>query len=260
MILSEYIDKRSLRFTWYYSLSQLKSKYRYTLLGYLWNFIEPALYLVILSLVFAVINRMNISDYAVFLFSALVPWRYFEKVVNLVMESLVNGEWLMKKMYVSPFAFPLNRLITASFEFLFSIIVAFVLFAFLKENWTIHLVIIPLAVIPWAIFGFGLGLICAVLYTFFRDVKPLVQMILTLTFFTSPILFNRSVFEPDSVQAKLMDYHPVTYFAALFQKPVYGAIWPSQLDWTISITLAIASLLFGVFLIRKYKSKFYYYL
>jgi ABC-type polysaccharide/polyol phosphate export permease len=260
MIQSEFLDKRSIRFTWYYSLSQLKAKYRYTSLGFLWNFIEPALYLIILSLVFAVINRMNISDYAVFLFSALVPWRYFEKVVNLVMESLVSGEWLMKKMYVSPFAFPLNRLITASFEFLFSIIVAFVLFAFLKENWTIHLVIIPLAIIPWAIFGFGLGLIFAVLYTFFRDVKPLVQMILTLTFFTSPILFNRSVFEPDSIQAKLMDYHPITYLAALFQKPVYDTIWPSQLDWAISVTIAIASLSLGVILIRKYRSKFYYYL
>ena len=260
MMLSEYIDKRSLRFTWFYSLSQLKTKYRYTFLGYLWNFIEPALFLIILSLVFAVINRMNISDYAVFLFSALVPWRYFEKVVNLVMESLVNGEWLLKKMYVSPFAFPLNRLFVASFEFLFSIIVAFVLFAFLKENWTIHLLIIPVAIIPWAISGFGLGLICAVLYTFFRDVKPLVQMILTLTFFTSPILFSKSVFEPDSFQAAIMNFHPVTYMAALFQKPVYSAIWPDQLDWIISVSIALISLLIGVALIKKYKSKFYYFL
>lgn len=258
--MNEYIDKRSWRFTWYYSLSQLKAKYRYTSLGFLWNFLEPALYLVILSLVFAVINRMNISDYAVFLFSALVPWRYFEKVVNLVMESLVNGEWLLKKLYVSPFAFPINRLIMSSFEFLFSIIVAFALFAFLKENWTIHLVIIPLAIIPWAIFGFGLGLICAVLYTFFRDVKPLVQMILTLTFFTSPILFSKTVFQSDSFQARIMDFHPITYFAALFQKPVYNAVWPSEIDWIVSMSLAFISLVVGLYLINKYKSKFYYFL
>lgn len=260
MILKEYIDKRSLRFTWYYSLSQLKTKYRYTSLGFVWNFLEPALYLVILSLVFAVINRMNISDYAVFLFSALVPWRYFEKVVNLVMESLVNGEWLLKKLYVSAFAFPINRLIISSFEFLFSIVVAFILFAFLKETWTIHFVIIPLAIIPWAVFGFGLGLICAVLYTFFRDVKPLVQMILTLTFFTSPILFSRNVFVQDSFQARIMDFHPITYFAALFQKPVYNSVWPSEIDWIVSVSIALASLIVGLILINKYKSQFYYYL
>jgi ABC-type polysaccharide/polyol phosphate export permease len=260
MTLNSLVDKRSLRFTWYYSLSQLKAKYRYTALGFLWNFLEPALYLVILSLVFAVINRMNISDYAVFLFSALVPWRYFEKVVNLVMESIVNGEWLLKKLHVSPFAFPINKLIISSFEFLFSIVVAFALFAFLKENWTIHLIIIPLAIIPWAVFGFGLGLICAVLYTFFRDVKPLVQMILTLVFFTSPILFSSSVFPADSFQARVMDFHPITYFASLFQKPVYNAVWPSEIDWAVSIVISLVSLLVGLRLINKYKSKFYYYL
>ena len=257
---NEFVDRRSLRFAWYYSLSQLKTKYRYTSLGFLWNFLEPALYLVILSLVFAVINRMNINDYAVFLFSALVPWRYFEKLVNLVMESLVNGEWLLKKLYVSPFAFPINRLVVSSFEFLFSIAVAFALFAFLKENWTIHLIILPLSIIPWAIFGFGLGLICATLYTFYRDIKPLVQMILTLTFFTSPILFSQSVFEANSFQAKIMEYHPITYFAALFQKPVYNGAWPSEIDWIISLSIALVSLVTGFVLINKCKSQFYYYL
>ncbi len=254
----ELIDKPSLRFSWHYAKSQIKTKYRYTLLGFLWNFLEPAFYLVILSLVFAVINRMNIEDYAVFLFSALVPWRYFEKVVNLVMESIVSGEWLHKKMYVSPYAFPINRWITAGFEFLFSIIVAFILFAFLKKDWSIHLIILPLSIIPWAVFGLGAGMICAVLYTFFRDIKPLVQLILTLTFFTSPILFNRSVFEANSIQAKLMDWHPITYFAELFQNPVYLGQWPSLFSWIVSTGISVSTLIIGALLINKFKSKFYY--
>ncbi len=254
------IDKPSLRFAWHFAISQLKLKYRYTALGFLWNFLEPALYLIILSLVFSVVNRMNLSDYAVFLFSALVPWRYFEKVVNTVMESIVNGEWLLKKMYVSPFAFPLNRWIISSFEFLFSISVAFIIFAFIKENWTIHLLILPLSIIPWALLGMGLGMTAAVLYTFFRDIKPLVQMLLTLTFFTSPILFNKDLFDPNSLQAKIMSLHPFTYLAALFQKPVYQEAFPSVYDWVISFGFAFAALGVGVFLINKFKSKFYFYL
>jgi ABC-type polysaccharide/polyol phosphate export permease len=253
-------DAPSFRFAWYYAKSQIRTKYRYTTLGFLWNFLEPAMYLIILSLVFSVINRMNITDYAVFLFSALIPWRYFEKVINSVMESIVGGEWLLKKMYVSPYAFAFNRWIIAGFELLFSIAVAFVLFVFLKEKWTIHLIILPLSVIPWAIFGLGAGLCCAVLYTFFRDVKPFVQMILTLTFFTSPILFKISLFESGSVQAKIMEYHPITYFAALFQKPVYEGIWPAPADWIISIGIGIIFLALGIFLVQRYKSKFYYYL
>ena len=249
------MDSTSWRFSWYYAVSLLKIKYRFTILGFLWNFLEPALYLVILSLVFSVINRMNINDYAVFLFSALVPWRYFEKVVTSSMESIVGGEWLLKKMYVSPLAFPLNKLIVSSFEFLFSLVVAFILFAFLKENWTIHLIVLPLSVIPWALFGIGLGMISAVLFTFFRDVRPLIQMILTLVFFTSPILFNQNIFDPESLQAVIMEYHPITYFAALFQKPVYETVWPSGIDWLISYGISFFTLIIGYSMIQKYKNK-----
>lgn len=260
MFVFENLDARSIRFTWFYSISQIKLKYRYTFLGFLWNFLEPALYLIILSLVFSVINKMDIRDYAVFLFSALVPWRYFEKVVNTMTDSIVQGEWLHKKMYVSQFAFPLNRWLTASFEFLFSIIVAFLIFAFLKTEWTIHLIILPLAIIPWAIFGMGLGMIFAVLFTFFRDIKPFIQLALTLAFFTSPILFKQEVFESGSIQAQIMALHPFTYLAALFQKPVYNAMWPTSADWVVSFSFAMLSLIIGVYLVKVNKSKFYFYL
>jgi ABC-type polysaccharide/polyol phosphate export permease len=260
MYRNQLLHLPSIQFAWQYAKSQLRTKYRYTVLGFLWNFLEPALYLVILSLVFSVVNRMNINDYAVFLFSALVPWRYFEKVVNTIMESIVNGEWVIKKMYVSPFAFPLNRLIISSFEFLFSMISAFILFIFLKENWSIHLMVLPISIIPWALLATGIGLIAAVLYTFFRDVKPLVQLLLTLTFFTSPILFKPDIFETGTIQQQLMQLHPFTYLAALFQKPVYMAALPTANEWIISFGLGIVALLFGIYLVNKYKSKFYYYL
>ena len=88
----------ALHFIWYYTLSHLKLKYRYTSLGVVWNFLEPALYLGILSLVFSVVNRMNIQDYVIFLFSALIPWRYLERAVNTASESIVTGDWLLKNM------------------------------------------------------------------------------------------------------------------------------------------------------------------
>lgn len=254
------MDTTSLRFTWFYAKSQLKLKYRYTALGFLWNFLEPAMFLAILSLVFSVVNRMNISDYAVFLFSVLVPWRYFEKVVNSGMDSIVGGEWLLKKMYVSPLVFPLTRWLIASVEFLFSLAVVFVLFAFLKSSWTIHLLILPLSILPWALFGLGAGMVSAVLFTFFRDVKTLVQMALALAFFSAPILFKADLFPPDSLQGQMMRWHPLTYFAALFQKPVYQGAWPGMIDWLVSFSVGLSFLALGYYLLNRYRGRFYFYL
>jgi ABC-type polysaccharide/polyol phosphate export permease len=238
----------------------LKIKYRYTSLGFAWNFLEPALYLTVLSMVFSVVNRMNISDYAIFLFSALIPWRYLEKTVNTCTDSIVGGEWLLKKMYVSPFAFPFTRWIIASVEFLFSLIVVFAIFLFLKASWTIHIIILPLIIIPWSLMGLGGGMIAAVLFTFFRDIRPIVQMSLMIAFFSAPILFRIALFDTHSLQAKMLKWHPITYFAALFQKPFYEAAWPDSIDWGVSMIISLICLAIGWYMVDRYKDRFYYYL
>jgi len=253
------MDEASRRFTWLYAWSQFNLKYRYTTLGFLWNVLEPALYLGVLSVVFSVVNRMRVGDYAVFLFSALVPWRYLEKVVNTCTDSIVQGDWLIKKLPVSPFALPLARWMVATAEFGFSFLVVFAFFAALKSRWTVHCLLLPLAVIPWSLFGLGLGLLCATLFTFFRDIRPVVQMGLLFAFFSAPILFHPDLFATGSLQATVIQFHPLTAFAALFQKPVYSMTWPSARDWLVSTSLAASSLLVGVGAVRACRARFFFY-
>jgi len=252
------MDLVARRFTWQYAVSQLKLKYRYTSLGFFWNFLEPALFLVVLSAVFSVVNKMDLRDYAVFLFGALVPWRYFEKVVNTCMESIVGGDWLLKKMYVSPFALPASRWLVATFELFFSLTAMFVFFAAIGHPWTIHVSILALAIIPWSLLGLGIGLIAAVLFTFFRDIRTIVQLVLMLTFFSSPILFKVDMFKDNVLQAWMVKLHPITYFAALFQKPIYYAAWPGVADWIVSFSVSVLACLIGVSMVNKYKGTFYY--
>ncbi|HET8645453.1 MAG TPA: hypothetical protein VFO85_08205 [Vicinamibacteria bacterium] len=253
------MDLASRRFTWLYARSQVKLKYRYTSLGFLWNLLEPALFLGVLSFVFSVVNRMSIADYAVFLFSALVPWRYFEKVVNTCMDSIVQGDWLIKKLPVSPFALPLSRWMVASVEFGFSFAVVLALVSALHRSWTVHVLALPAAALFWSLAGLGAGLLAAALFTFFRDVRPLVQLALMFAFFSAPILFKPDLFPAGSLQATLVAFHPLTYLAALFQKPIHAGQWPSGLDWAVSAATAAAALAAGAAAVWRYRSRFYFY-
>ena len=253
------MERASRRFTWLYAKSEVKLKYRYTLLGVLWNLLDPLLYLGVLSLVFSVVNRMQLRDYAVFLFSALVPWRYFEKIVATCMDSIVQGDWLLKKLPVSPFALPLTRWMVASVEFGFSFLAVSLVLAALKTRFTIHCVVLPLSAAVWSIFGLGLGLVCAVLFTFFRDIRPIVNMCLMFAFFSAPILFRADLYPEQSFQARMVSWHPLTYFAALFQKPLYYAAWPSGLDWGVACAAAAASLAVGSLTLNAFKTRLYFY-
>jgi lipopolysaccharide transport system permease protein len=254
------VDQMSRRFTWLYARSQLALKYRYTFLGFLWNLMEPALHLGVLSLVFSVVNRMRIQDYAVFLFSALVPWRYFEKVVLTCMDAIVQGDWLLRKLPVSPFALPVARWLVATAEFGFSFVALLLVLAALEERWTVHSVALPLAALLWSFLGLGLGLASAALFTFFRDIRPVVQTGLMFAFFSAPILFRADVFPAGTLQASMLAWHPATYLAALFQKPIYYHAWPGLRDWTVSFVAASLSLLAGGALVSANRRRFYFYL
>jgi ABC-type polysaccharide/polyol phosphate export permease len=176
------------------------------------------------------------------------------------MDSIVQGDWLLKKLPVSPFALPLTRWIVASAEFGFSFLVVFLLFAVLKTQWTVHCLVLPLSAIPWSLLGLGLGLVCAALFTFFRDIRPVVQIGLMLAFFTAPILFKPDLFTGHAIQRAMIVWHPVTYLAALFQKPLYDGAWPSVLDWSVSFGVAAVSLAAGVLLVKRSRGQFYFYL
>jgi homopolymeric O-antigen transport system permease protein len=254
------VDTTSLRFTWLYAMSQLRLKYRYTALGVAWNLLEPLLYLGVLSVVFSYVNRMRLGDYAVFLFSALVPWRYFEKVVSGCTDAIVQGDWLLKQVPASPFSLPLARWIVASVEFGFSFVAVALILALVKDRWTVHVLVVPLAAVPWAMTALGVGLCCATLFTFFRDVRPVVQIALMLAFFTAPILFTATLFDPGSLQARLLAWHPVTYLAALFQKPIHDGRWPAPADWAVASTVAIGSLALGIVSVRWARPRIYFYL
>ena len=222
------INTLSSNFLMLYTKSLLKLKYRHTYLGFLWNFLEPALYLIVLSVIFSTVNRMNIGNYAVYLFGALVPWRYFERTVGLMMESIVGGDWLLKKMPVSASVFPVSRWLIATVEFLFSFFVVLLLFLVIKTNWSIHLLVLPLSMVPWAVLGMGIGLLCSVLSFFSGTSGRLFKCCSCSCFLLHRSSSRRISFEPHSLQAVLLSLHPITYFAALFQKPLYYGAWPSD--------------------------------
>ena len=254
------MNSLSTNFLFLYTRSQLKLRYRHTYLGFLWNLLEPASYLIVLSVIFSVVNRMEMSNYAVYLFGALVAWRYFERTVGLMMESIVGGDWLLKKIPVSPFVFPLSRWMMATVEFLFSFLVVLLIFSVIKHDWTVHLIVLPLAMVPWAALGLGVGLISAVVFVFFRDIRQVIQMLLMFIFFTSPILFKADLFAQHSLQAAMLRLHPITYFAALIQKPLYYGAWPGPMDWVVSGVVGCLSLAVGYAFMKRFKGRFYYYL
>lgn len=251
---------RYVSFAVLYALSQLKLRYRHAWLGRIWNLLEPLLFLAVLSVVFSIVNRADLSTYAVYLFAGLVPWRYLERALLASVDSIVDGAWLLKRTAAPAQVLPAVAWLTATVDFAFGFAALLVMLAALMGQWTVHLLVLPVSIAAVGLIGLGAGMIFAVLNVFARDVKPLLQVGLALLFFSSPVLIMRSGVPDGSFLSTLFDWHPLTPLLALFQKPIHGRAWPSPGDWASTLLAGAASCAAGLALIRWKAHRFYFYL
>ena len=236
----------------------VRLRFRGACLGLAWNILQPALYLIMLGFVFSVVNRSNYADFIVYLFAGLVPWRFFEQACQAMTDSIVSSAVFTRGFRVPYFYFPTSELGAQLTDFLASFFTLLALLLLLKTPWHTQMLILPLSVLVWMLITAGAGLCLSVVFVFFRDIRPIVQMGLMLALFSSTVFFK-----PETLTGRAghiwLTVNPVCYWAALFQKPIYYGVWPLPIDWAVSLASAGVLLALGTVLYRRLRHKFYFY-
>src|SRR5208337_1328728 len=107
---------------WALALKELKIRYKRSVLGFMWALLNPALMMVVLSLVFGTIMRFPIPHYAIFLLSVLLPWTFFAQSLSYSVESIVSNGDLIKKVAVAKLVFPMAAIVSNIINLLLSLI------------------------------------------------------------------------------------------------------------------------------------------
>lgn len=236
----------------------VRLRFRGAALGLAWNILQPALYLLLFGFVFAVVNRSSYADFVVYLFAGLVPWRFFDQTCSAMINSIVASSVFTRGFRVPYFYFPASELGAQFVDFFASFVTLLALLSLFKTPWHPQMLILPLSVLVWVLITAGAGFCLAVIYVFFRDIQPIVQMGLMMALFSSNIFFKADILSGRAGHIWLT-VNPVCYWAALFQKPIYYGVWPLPLDWGVSLASALVLLLLGTVLYRTLRHKFYFY-
>ncbi|MBF0100149.1 MAG: ABC transporter permease [Desulfobacterales bacterium] len=246
-------------FIWLHIKNLILIRYRGAYLGLMWIILEPLMYLLILGFVFATFNKAPIKEYVLYLFSGLIPWQFLERAVLSMTDSITQNAVFIRRIRTPYIYFPLIQLGVAFVDFIIAFSILLLFFLLYRAEWHIPMVVLPLSIMAWMIIVAGLGILLAVLFIFFQDIKPIIQMGLMLLLFTSTIFFKPDVFYGDSVKLKILQYDPVCYWANLFQKPIFYGIWPDLTDWIVCLMSGLILLSAALMLYYKLKDKFYYY-
>jgi ABC-2 type transport system permease protein len=241
---------------------EIKGKYKGSLLGSAWSLINPLATLAIYSLVFGFIIRFptpvagngSLTNFTVYLFTALVVWNFFSSVTTSGMGALVNAGPLLRKIYFPPFAPVIGSagavLNQTAIEFGLLFVVYLVV---VNISWTFLLA--PLLLVLLGMFALGLGLILSIANARFRDVSYIVTVLMSLLFYLSPIIYPITLVTDlydEHPWLRLYEYNPVTAFIEAFRSVLWHLEFPGwgRLGYLLAVS-AVALVVGWTYFQRK---------
>lgn len=242
---------------WALALRELKVRYKRSVLGFLWALLNPALLMLVLTVVFSTLMPAQIPHFPIFLLSALLPWTFFAQSLSYGVESVVSNGELIKKVGVSKLVFPVAAVVSNMINFLLSLIPLFLIVVAMRHplHWT--WIYLPIPLVALSIFTLGATFFFATANVYYRDVSHVVQVVLQALFYLTPILYAVRMLPP-----KYQPYfhlNPLTYFLNGFRLSVYDGLLPTTESVVGCFVCAFASLIIGFEVFRRHQHEFVFY-
>ena len=236
-------------------IRDIKIKYRKSVLGVFWSFLEPLLTMIVLTIIFSTIFKgWGIENYPVYILTGRLVFVFFAGGSKGALLSIRSSANILKTVYVPKYLYSLSTVISNFVTFLLSLLVLFLVMAVTNAPFTIYIIFTSLPIMALLFFTIGVGLIMATVNVFFRDLEHLYGVFLTLLMYATPIFYPPQIV-PASFRF-IQDYNPL-YAVISCCRSVFieGVMYdPGQLLFaTIS---AVITLIIGLALFYKYQDKF----
>jgi lipopolysaccharide transport system permease protein/teichoic acid transport system permease protein len=226
--------------------ADLQKKGADTLLGNLWWVIDPLLQMLIYWVLVSVIFQRGGPDYPLFLFSAILPWKWFSSSINDGIKSVTSSEQLVRQIQFPKIVLPVAAGVAGIANFAFGLIPLFGLMLLYYRDrieWT--LLLLPVVALVQLVFNMGMTVLLSALNVFYRDIGNLARHVLRLWFYLSPALFSieqmtHATREFPIIQ-KLLLLNPWATLFTAYHAVIYEGILP---DWRSLIEVLLGSILF----------------
>jgi lipopolysaccharide transport system permease protein len=225
------------------TLRELKARYRGSVLGFLWTFLNPTLQMLVYTLLFSVYMRQQIEHYTYFMFIGLLPWIWFSSSVSGGASSISDRRDLLTKVRFPAQVLPASVVATNFCNFLLSMPLLIVLGLFLGRWPTWHIVAFPLVVLTQLCVTLALAYLVSAINVTFRDLQQLVTNLLMMWFFITPI-FYRATTIPEEFRAVMVLGNPMAVIVLSYQSIFYDHELPAM--GPLAMWLGIALVLLSV--------------
>ena len=235
---------------WILAWRDYKVRYAQSLLGVFWAFLQPIATIIIFSLVFGKVAKIDTGDvpYPIYAQSGMVAWTYFSFLLTQAGNSIITAQNMIKKIYFPRIIIPLSKAIVGLIDFAISFLILMLLMVYYQYIPSGNLIYLPLFLIIAIISGLGVGIWVSALTVRFRDFKHILPFFVQLGLYATPIAYSASEV-PEKYQS-LYFLNPMAGVVEGFRWSIVGGDFPNNYMF---LSLGIVLILFvsSVFYFNK---------
>lgn len=235
-----------------------KLKYKRSVLGVFWSFLNPLLMMLVQYFVFSTVFRSGIPNFAAYLITGTVMFNFFSEACGMTLTSILGNANLITKVYVPKYIYPLTRtlssLVNLSISLIPMVIVCFVTGVHPKKSMILALFFF----VCLFVFSLGLGMLLCTSMVFFRDTQFLWNVLIMMWMYATPIFYPETII-PDRMHF-VLQVNPLYYFLKSVRMCILDGLSPEPIVYLQCLAIALGMLLLGSIVFYKNQNDFVLYL
>ena len=236
-----------------FAISDLKIRYRNSILGIFWSLIEPLLMLGVLFFVFSTMFKFEIENFPIYLLLGIICYNFFKNGTTFALNSLTNRSSLMTQIYF-PRSIPgISSGVTAAIMLILELVVLGIFMVVLEFTPPITILILPLILALEFLLILGISLPLSVLNVKFKDTEFIWMVVVHAGFFLTPIFYQFDML-PDNIQS-ILQFSPVVQIVTMAHHVVLYGVLPSINSILYAVGSTSAIMIIGYLIFRKYQSR-----
>jgi ABC-2 type transport system permease protein len=233
----------------------IKSRYKGSVLGFFWMFLNPLLQLCVYTIVFSTIMRAGIEKFYLFMFVALVPWLFFGECLTSGSRVIFSQQDMVKKIYFPRDVLPISFTLSQFVNMLLSFIVIFVVVFFSGISIDpVALLYLPLIMIIEFVLGLGVVYITSALAVYFRDLQYIMGIVSMAWMYLTPVIYSVDMVPEKYI--RLFYLNPMTSIVVAYRDILYYGRSPQLSTLANAVVMGVGILLIGRFVFSKLQRHF----
>lgn len=249
-------------------IRDFKIKYKRSVLGVFWSFLNPLLMMVVQYIVFSRLLNLRsagMEHYAIYLLCGIVIWNGFSDSTQQSMRAIHGNARLITKVYVPKYIYPISKVVSSFINVVLSMVplllVTVIYGLFNGLYLKLSVILLPFALLLLLIFIIGMGFMLSTLMVFFHDIEFLWSVILMAWMYATPIIYSLDMFgEGANWLRVVMQFNPMYHFINFVRSILLSGTAPSFPEMGVCLLCALGMFFLGLFIFKKNQDRFILYL